>query len=42
LKEIKKLEDTKRKELEELVKKWDNEKAKKLRREMSIFGEIRR
>ena len=42
LKEIKKLEDAKRKELEELVKKWDKEKAKKLRKEMSIFSIIER
>jgi len=40
LKEIKKLEDAKRKELDEAVKKWDNNKAKKLRKEMSIFSEV--
>lgn len=42
LKEIKKLEDAKRKELDDAVKKWDNDKAKKLRKEMRIFSEIRR
>jgi DUF438 domain-containing protein len=36
------MEESKRKELDEAVKKWDKEKAKKLRKEMSIFSIIER
>jgi hypothetical protein len=42
LKEIKKLEDAKRKELDDAVKKWDTKKAITLRKEMRIFSEVRR
>lgn len=40
LDEIKKMEESKKLELDEAVKKWDNEKAKSIRKEMLIFNEF--